>query len=640
MTKNLFSLFISVFFFSFSAFAQNDENPGYYFDNYNVEMIVNADGTYKVTEHIDAVFTEESHGIFRVIPKWIWVKRDVSEAQDGSETRMMHYKVDIDDVHTSENQYEDDGGDSLLVLRIGSAHKLITGPHSYSIEYTLKPYGDRVEQSDLFFYSVLGVDWTCFIKHFAFKIHFAKPLLDSELEQLEVFTGKLGNNTNYAKDIVTHATTTDIEGACNSINPRSAVTVRVPLREGYFEGIDKPQNFILLTWICMAITAVLVILVLYKELFNRSSEVTKTISFYPPEGCSSADVAVIHDSNISDNALISMIPWLAMEGCITIDNKGKHPILHLAQSIDRKAPDYLKSFFLGMFANGAKHFDTSKTSTEFGKGWLKSKKELQAKHEKTFDKRDPLALKFLCAAILTLSFANCFVLNSDNGWIVGGCTTVVLAAVVLMQSYLSSEKIDNPYAFAGFAVIEGFSALFFFCMVFFGEFYNDDPAYIPLLPLGLLNIAVLFASYLVLNLVKMTDYRRQHLGVVLGLREFIETAEKQQLEHLQAEDEEYFYRILPYAVALGLADKWAKRFEGIAVHPVDWYKGDSPISYAASLASLTSNMQFRSCVRNSVASATPTYSSSGGSYHSSSSYSSGGGGYSGGGFGGGGGGRW
>ena len=111
---------------------------------------------------------------------------------------------------------------------------------------------------------------------------------------------------------------------------------------------------------------------------------------------------------------------------------------------------------------------------------------------------------------------------------------------------------------------------------------------------------------------------------------FIEKAEKQKLEFLLKEDPKYFEETIAYAVAFGMADKWANKFEGLASIP-DWYNGKKTSFhyFGHSFSGMVSNAS------KTMSVSPPRVSSSGGSGGSSF-----GGGSSGGGFGGGGGSSW
>jgi uncharacterized membrane protein len=64
----------------------------------------------------------------------------------------------------------------------------------------------------------------------------------------------------------------------------------------------------------------------------------------------------------------------------------------------------------------------------------------------------------------------------------------------------------------------------------------------------------------------------RELEQVLGFREFLSRVEGDRLERI-VKTPEMFEKYLPYAMALGVEDKWAKAFEGIYTQPPSWYSG-------------------------------------------------------------------
>jgi uncharacterized membrane protein len=147
-----------------------------------------------------------------------------------------------------------------------------------------------------------------------------------------------------------------------------------------------------------------------------------------------------------------------------------------------------------------------------------------------------------------------------------------------------------------------------------------------------------------------TDEYTELLGRVLGFRDFIKTAELDQLNSLVEEDPQYFYHIMPYAYVLGLSNKWIKNFEDFpAQAPPTWYRGSHEFD---SFDYYMMGRMMSDCshsVSNNIV--IPASSGGGGGFGGlsgggggSSSWSGGGGfsggGFSGGGSGGGGGGGW
>ena len=109
----------------------------------------------------------------------------------------------------------------------------------------------------------------------------------------------------------------------------------------------------------------------------------------------------------------------------------------------------------------------------------------------------------------------------------------------------------------------------------------------------------------------------------LGFKEFLERVESERYRKMITSPE-LFERFLPFAMAFGVEDKWAKAFEGIYREPPTWYVGGTGPFNALSLSHSISTM---SSAASSSMSSSPSSSGSGGG--GSSGGGSGGGGGSG-----------
>ncbi len=118
----------------------------------------------------------------------------------------------------------------------------------------------------------------------------------------------------------------------------------------------------------------------------------------------------------------------------------------------------------------------------------------------------------------------------------------------------------------------------------------------------------------------------RELEKVLGFREFLSRVEGERLERM-VKTPEMFEKYLPFAMALGVEDNWAKTFEGIYTQPPSWYTGPGGVGTFRP-STFTRNLGVMSTAAAKTMSSSPR--GSGGSGFS--------GGSSGGGFGGGGGG--
>ena len=148
-------------------------------------------------------------------------------------------------------------------------------------------------------------------------------------------------------------------------------------------------------------------------------------------------------------------------------------------------------------------------------------------------------------------------------------------------------------------------------------------------------------SALILILAAGAMPRRTRRGVesllqVRGLQEFIERVESPRLAVTERglDPRQHFERVLPYAMALGVASRWAKAFQDLYTTPPQWYAGPGTQAFT-SLYFVHGLERMNGTLAANMASA-PRRSSS--STFGGSGF--GGGGFSGGGHGGGGGGAW
>jgi uncharacterized membrane protein YgcG len=169
-----------------------------------------------------------------------------------------------------------------------------------------------------------------------------------------------------------------------------------------------------------------------------------------------------------------------------------------------------------------------------------------------------------------------------------------------------------------------------------------------ILPLAIPLIAIPFVALTGSRLRAPTTEGWAMRARILGFRQYLSVAEEDRLDKLHPPERTValFERYLPYAIALGVENRWAKRFTAVLAAAAagdaaqdqawGWYSGRSdpwknPGTFATTIgASLSS----------SIASATTLPSSSSGGSSGSSSSGSSGGGSSGGGGGGGGGSGW
>lgn len=119
---------------------------------------------------------------------------------------------------------------------------------------------------------------------------------------------------------------------------------------------------------------------------------------------------------------------------------------------------------------------------------------------------------------------------------------------------------------------------------------------------------------------------------IFGFLEFLRRTDEDRIRRIN--DPKLFERLLPYALVFGIAEQWARVFEGLYTQPPSWYQGRWD---TFSTRHLSRDLNRMSSSMGQTFTSAPRSSGSSGSWGGSGG---GGGGFSGGGGGGGGGGAW
>lgn len=628
------SALLLVLLFSISAKANLG---GYYYSAIQVDAVVHENNTWEITEREDVVFTEPRHGVYRYIPYTF----SLDVEGDNGEAINQKYECKIDDLEVSGGEYTTDDEDNNIVIRIGSEDELVTGPHTYIIKYTLSLPDDRTPDFDFIYTNILGADMPAEINKFTFNITFDKPLPSDSEDYLEVYGGEYGAANPYF-DVNVFITENSIYGYADNVHPNNAITIYLPLDAGYFVGAYKPNH--LLHYTCFALSILLIVIIIFSALRMKHPHITKVIEFYPPDDICSAEVGTIIDESADTIDITSLIPWMASKGYIAIEEKEENGIigsktdlqLTKLKELPEDAPQYQKKFFKMLFKKKAtiKLSDIGEKPKEIEaikkaiQGIFSGKKKLTDIDSNTFWTHLLIVTSTITLGtnyVHTWFDADEFIfllLLWPGQFIVGYCLCTAIQSTKAITSW-SKQTGGLVVRIVGMII----------CCATYIYVYQDDNALMSTPLVCAFFIANFVTCEMTRRFVVDTEYRAEIMGRLLGFKEFIETAEKPQLESLQHEDPEYYYKILPYAMVFGISKKWANLFKDIEVEQPHWYVAHNSTSLTG--YALTSHLT--NSLADSTKSAIQVIS------HDSSSSSGGGyigGGFSGGGSGGGGGGSW
>lgn len=593
MKKYFFCLILFVFIFIPSIKAdENVEVPKYDYvvDSYHIDMVVNENNSFKITEKIDVYYNVERHGIIRNIP----LKNNVFTL-DG---KSMVLRAKVKDISVN-NKFEDYVENDNKIIKIGDEGTYLTGKYSYTIDYLYDLDNDISKEYDEVYFNLIGNEWDTSISNITFNIRMPK---DFDKSKLYFTSGSYGSNDD---SMITYTVDGNvITGKYNgSLKPSEGLTVRIILPDGYF--VDKLDIFDFLL-ILTFVLSILFSFVGYKMWlkYGKDAPVIETVEFYPPEGLNSLDVGFLYRGEAEKQDVVSLLIYLANKGYIKI-SEGKRDILNFGRrrfeitkikNYDGNDPNE-KIFLENLFTNGRvlASEDTGEAVYKVDSSELNNSfyvtidiilsnvngPENKIKIFDTFYSGKKVYLIFMILIIFSLITIPPFIKFNSKFSFIFAFLLPFLGFVFGFSFIFGDPKTIyvNGVAKRGTFITKVLGVLIILLMV-------GIPFHLFMLPVLLIKpvylVAYIFglACIIVLTICnehfsKRTVYGTEILGKLKGFKTFLETTEKEKLESLVNENPHYFYDILPYTYVLGVSNKWIKKFEQIAVEEPDWYECSS-----------------------------------------------------------------
>ena len=571
-------------FFTLVLFSSPGLAQDFTITKYHSNITVYQDSSFIVRETIDVTFHRPRHGIFRDVPfeyrddlgKIITTPSHVLSVNDGA-GKNWNYKV-------SKVGHQ-------LNIRIGDANRFVDGHQTYVITY-------RVENAILFFddhdelyWNVTGSDWKAVIQEASADVDLEAKNKSKKLWAAG-YTGVLGSRESDCT-----FETSDNRGKFftkKALRPGEGLTIAFGWDKGL---IAPPSSWKRFLWAANFKENWVFLLPLFSLIYmanlwyrrGRDPRVREAIKvmYEPPtfenRPLTPAEVGALVDEKLDPRDITSSIVGLAVNGYVSIEEAKKEGLI----------------------------FET----TDY---YLKKLKEPDSD-------LSPFEIE-LMRSLLPSSLPGVYVSELKNKFYTNLKTLkkVLYGELIRKKYFLSNpENVRNSYGVIGFLIMifGGFAAVFL----------------APSSP-GRGILAFILAGLPVLGFARFMPAKTKTGASaymdILGFQEFMNRAEKDRLERMG--DTNLFSKFLPYAIALDVADNWAKAFEGIYQNPPNWYASPmghrtfSAYTFSHSLNSVTSSL-------SSAMFSTPRGSGTGGG---SGGSGGGGGGSSGGGFGGGGGGSW
>lgn len=535
-----------------------------------VDIYINKDGYFDVVENYDLTFDTYKHGIYRDIQ----TNYNLLNAEGKQETR----KIKIRNIEVPNHKFEADFDfvqkiSDNLNIKIGDKDVTLIGPQHYQIKYRVYNAFLFDNSKIQFYWNIKPDGWNAVFQQLDFTIHLPKNI-DSNLDNIFVYSGTRGNTKNSNEFEISYLEGVFLAKSTTSFNSAygESVTVLLNLPSNSVAEIKPLWPFWSNYGWTFLIGAFLAAFYWVWNKYGKDDAVVATTSYFPPSGVDPAMAGFLINDSGDTQDLISLIPYWGARGIIKMEYIPKKGLfskedtkLISLKPLPVDSPEYEKEIFNGLFG------DFYETETK---------------------------------EVLISSLENSFYTTMQNA-------KEVLKEKAQIYYVAEAKKMQTKVIF-GILII---GILFFFMFLNFWGLW----AAIAVIPI------VIFLLIMSIYMVKKNAIGNTVFSELKGFKQFIKVAEEHKLKMLLQDSPTYFESTMSYALAFGLFDKWAKKFETLDLQPPSWY---------SSSAGIVTMHNFSNSFSNSISSAQSTMVST------PSSSSSSGGGSSGGGFGGGGGGSW
>ncbi len=564
MIRNIFIACIPVLFFLPAlAYAEN-------INSFDSQIVISKDSSFNVTETIEYAFTEPRHGIFRYIPL---IHQEPSEHL--LKERVIEVELESVEIDGKDVSYEESKDRKQFNLKIGDPNALIEGVHTYTISYRVRGgLSYPKNQGAEFYYNVTGNGWEVPMQSVSARIVSPDNLFlnnRSCYRDIGESSGSCSQSTQKDGSVVFRTT---------ELMPGEGVTIAQALDSRNVDRILLEQFKIL--WVLIPISMITFFVLgvgIYR--FKTRFKTGRTIiaQYEPYEGIRPMYTGLLMDGNLDARDITACIVYLAEQGYIKI-KKTEKKVLFLFE-VDDYEMELLKKIDDAVGAFDRRIIEilfgvSSEIGTVISLQELKQNQDAQRENFRELaelkqmlsrDLKETEVFEFLSTTRITLS-------------IIG---VIVLSCLLIFIPFLG-----EIFHVTGFIV----------CII------------------AIILIGTLYR--------RRTSRGYEILDYLKGFKLFLEMTEKERYDFHNAPEKspEQFMEYLPYAIAFGVEEKWAKVFEGITIPNPGWYDGGSVSSFSAT--NLTTSLGAFSTAFAASSGAPP----------------SSGGGHSGGGSGGGGGGSW
>ncbi len=536
-----------------------------YIEGYDVTMDVKANREIKVTEDITVYFYNNS-GFIRDIPVnagELVHNVKVREIKDGKQSPVL-YNV---------SGSSDDSNNSFISVDIGDYSKKFDELHTYRLEYDYC-LTKAQEGSDMLALTPIGAGWECNIYNIKIKLILPEGFILDDRTFCSTY-GKFNNENSVAihRGVAENGKQTLYTDNIPYIEARSQVRFDVHFEDGVLS-----TYFDFTPYICVIVGVILIIaLAVIKLVFFNKHKIIPVVNFEAPDKMDPLIMGKLIDNYVDDSDITALIYYFADKGWLKInfEDKNSEPVLiRTVKCLPEGCADYERLTFDKLFT-GNDTVTPRQLKYKFYKAIPNIRFQVNAKTKNLYSIKSKIASYiFALLGVLLIAIAPiCLALAQISKiFIIITLLPLFFAAFPAFFVYLFSRLVKSNYLkYSIKKQVLCYSGIIALCAVLSVFYVFLVPSYIIPIP-AKIALCVICSAQIICSviLVTRTESYVKQLNEIIGFKNFIKLAEKNQLEKMLEQDPQYYYHILPYAQVLGVSAIWEEKFKDITIEPPHW----------------------------------------------------------------------
>ena len=523
-----------------------DSYDDYIINNYNIDVIVNENNTYDVTETIDVFFKNPSKGI--TFSK----TRDIPLRLSSGETYNKYVQIkflSVSDGYTyiTEKDY--------ATIKPKKNNKLITGEQILIVKYRYIFNKDNFNNKDVLFLYLVEDKFNTIVNNASFKINMPKDFDSSNISFFK--------NHNQINDVSYQVNERIITGSYSNLDKNEPLTIKIDLENNYL--MTSTMRFLNsnLFLIVLFLIGGLGILIWYKFGHNK---VNPIFSNKPPKDLNIMEISDIYYGELKIRSSIGSIIDFANKGYLKIEDNNKEYFLIKVK--DYNGTDENERILFNSIFGDSKKVSTKVSLKIDSIGTIINNLEKKYPNEKKIVKHNNIIKYLLFAIAFLIPIVIYFTGTVSYNWFdASELKGLFLSLLTVTLFTIISVFALNQVILKENTIIQKIISL----MVFFYfskdvlRYYSFKTYFVCFLLCGLLLI-------LKENIYKKSLEKENQYNKIYGFRKSILSNNTTFIDDMLNSNPNLFYDILPYALALNFDKKWFDIFKNKNIKKTSWFE--------------------------------------------------------------------